>query len=54
MEWLWLQVEALQTEIDGYLAAECPLCGDFMIRSVHEPLISEQEEAKDAKDWEID
>jgi hypothetical protein len=49
-----VQVETLQAEIDGFLAAECPLCGDFMIRSVNQRLITEEEEAKDAKEWEID
>ncbi|EWM23884.1 vacuolar protein sorting protein [Nannochloropsis gaditana] len=48
------QVEALQGEIDGYLAAECPFCGDVMIRSIDEPLVGEGEEAKaEAEEWEI-
>jgi hypothetical protein len=48
------QVEALQGEIDGYLAAECPFCGDVMIRSIDKPLVGEGEEAKaEAEEWEI-
>jgi hypothetical protein len=46
------QIEALQLEIDGYLAAECPLCGDVMIRSVGEALVTEQE-AEQARDWDV-
>ncbi len=47
------QVEALQGEIDGYLAAECPWCGDVMIRTVDDPLVSEEEAAREALAWEI-
>lgn len=47
------QLEAIQTEIDGYLAAECPFCGDIMISSINQPLISEEEEHNDLSDWEI-
>lgn len=47
------QLEAIQTEIDGYLAAECPFCGDIMISSINQPLISEEEEQKDLLEWEI-
>lgn len=49
------QLEALQSEVDGYLAAECPLCGDLMIRTVGAPLLSEEEEARgDARAWAVD
>jgi len=49
------QVEAVQGEIDGYLAAECPWCGDVMIRTVDEPLVGEEEEAqREARAWVID
>lgn len=49
------QVEALQGEIDGYLAAECPWCGDVMIRTVDEPLVGEEEESQmEARAWIID
>lgn len=57
------QIEALQTEIDGYLAAECPFCGDVMIRSIGEKLIGErnsssnggeEQAAAAAAKWEID
>jgi hypothetical protein len=49
------QLEALQSEVDGYLAAECPLCGDLIIRTVGLPLVSEEEEARgDARAWAVD
>jgi hypothetical protein len=49
------QLEALQAEVDGYLAAECPLCGDLIIRTVGLPLVSEEEEARgDARAWAVD
>ena len=49
------QVEAVQGEIDGYLAAECLWCGDVMIRTVDEPLVGEEEEAqREARAWVID
>lgn len=49
------QLEALQSEIDGCLAAECPLCGDLIIRTVGAPLLSEEEEARgDARAWALD
>lgn len=47
------QIEALQCEIDGYLAAECPYCGDIVIRTVDDPLVSEEEAGKEALTWEI-
>lgn len=49
------QLEALQSEIDGCLAAECPLCGDLIIRTVGAPLLSEEEEARgEARGWALD
>jgi len=48
------QLEAIQSEIDGYLAAECPFCGDIMIRSIDKPLIGEEEEEeKELLEWEL-
>eukprot|EP00428_Durinskia_dybowskii_P070223 CAMPEP_0170407188 /NCGR_PEP_ID=MMETSP0117_2-20130122/28114_1 /TAXON_ID=400756 /ORGANISM="Durinskia baltica, Strain CSIRO CS-38" /LENGTH=1170 /DNA_ID=CAMNT_0010664419 /DNA_START=122 /DNA_END=3634 /DNA_ORIENTATION=+ len=37
------QQEALQLELDGYIAADCPLCGYMMIQSLSQPLISDSE-----------
>ena len=49
------QLEALQSEIDGCLAAECPLCGDLIIRTVGAPLLSEEEAARgEARGWALD
>jgi vacuolar protein sorting-associated protein 18 len=38
-------VRKLRRRLDEYVAAECPLCGDLMIRSIDEPLISLHETA---------
>jgi hypothetical protein len=46
------QMEYLQNELDSYVAADCPLCGYVMIRSVAVPLISE-EEADEAASWAL-
>ena len=48
------QIEALQAEIDGYLAAECPLCGDVIIRTVGDPLVDDdEEEGGEALAWDV-
>jgi len=46
------QQEYLQNELDGYVAADCPLCGYVMIRSLAMPLVSDSD-AKDAETWEL-
>ena len=46
------QVEALQLELDGYIAADCPLCGYVMIRSLSVPLIT-PEDSEEAKAWAL-
>ncbi len=46
------QQEYLQNELDGYIAADCPLCGYVMIRSLSMPLIS-SDDALEAKSWEL-
>ena len=35
--------QSTQTELDGYVAAECVLCGDIMVQSVGKPLVSPEE-----------
>ena len=37
------QREYLRGELDGLVAAECPLCGDRMIESIALPLISDDD-----------
>lgn len=46
------QLEQLQNELDNYIAADCPLCGNYMIRSLGVSLISEQESIE-AKSWDL-
>lgn len=47
------QQEALQLELDGYIAADCPLCGFVMIQSLGQSLIGGEEDAAEAKSWEL-
>ena len=44
--------EKIQSEIDGIVAAECPLCGSVMIQSINTPFISKEEE-EEASMWSI-
>jgi hypothetical protein len=46
------KLELLQTELDGYIAAECALCGSVIIKLVAEPMIS-AEDAKEAQSWSL-
>ena len=46
------QLEFLQNELDGFVAADCPLCGYVMIRSLALPLIS-PEDSVEAKSWDL-
>ena len=32
------QRDLLREQLDGYIASECPLCGEIMIKSVETPL----------------
>ena len=46
------QMELLQAELDAYIAADCPLCGYAMIRSIGQPLISDSTaDREEAKSW---
>ena len=46
------QMELLQAELDAYIAADCPLCGYTMIRSIGQPLISDSAaDREEAKSW---
>ena len=47
------KLELLQTELDGYIAAECALCGSVIIKMVAEPLIS-AEDVEEAKSWSLE
>jgi hypothetical protein len=54
----------LQIELDGYIAADCPLCGFLMIKSIAMPLTlnsnvsssgnnNNDEDAEEVKNWEL-
>ena len=49
------QQEILQNELDGYIAADCPLCGSMMIKQVGLPLIALENpaDAAEAASWEL-
>ena len=47
------KLELLQTELDGYIAAECALCGSVIIKLVGEPLISPSD-MPEAESWSLD
>ena len=46
------QQEFLQNELDGFIAADCPLCGFVMIRSLSVPLVPDDSEESAA--WRLD
>jgi len=52
-----VQMEHLQAELDGLVAADCPLCGDYMIRSTGLSLLPSGLNPGDlqdeAKSWEL-
>jgi len=45
-------IEYLQAELDGCIAADCPLCGYAMIKSLSVPLIADSD-ADDLKSWAL-
>lgn len=45
-------LESLQAEVDGLIAADCPLCGYSMINAVSCSLIP-AEESKEAASWKL-
>ena len=48
-------MEYLQAELDGFVAADCPLCGFAMIRSLGVPLIDMTlpSDVDELKAWEL-
>jgi hypothetical protein len=44
------QIDYLQGELDGYIAADCPLCGYAMIHNIGLPLISDKDR-EEAESW---
>jgi len=49
------QIDMLQTELDGHIASDCPLCGDIMIKLIGIPLVSTDtpRDVAEAKSWEL-
>lgn len=50
---LQMQRGLLREELDGYIAAECPLCGDLMVKSVAEPLFDSRNAKKEMETWKL-
>ena len=48
-----IQQESLQNEIDSYIAGECPLCGEVIIKYISKPLISEEDVRHESKLWNL-
>ena len=46
------QQEYLQNELDGFIAADCPLCGYVMIQALTVPIITDDDRSE-ALSWEI-
>lgn len=47
------QLDQLQNELDSYVAADCPLCGNYMIRSIGMSLTGSEKEQLEAKTWAL-
>jgi uncharacterized protein with von Willebrand factor type A (vWA) domain len=45
------QLDQLQNELDGYVAADCPLCGNYMIRSIATSLTESEKDKMEAMTW---
>jgi hypothetical protein len=49
------QLELLQSELDGFIAADCPLCGYAMIENIAVPLVNidDTSDADEDASWTI-
>jgi vacuolar protein sorting-associated protein 18 len=47
-----LQLEAMRSELDGFVAAECVLCGELMVQSIDQPLVL-RGDTDEAKQWDL-
>ncbi|CEG37781.1 vacuolar protein sorting-associated protein 18 [Plasmopara halstedii] len=45
--------EMVQQKLDEIIASECIFCGEVMIKSIHTPFISPQDEINEGKEWSI-
>ncbi|CCI41742.1 unnamed protein product [Albugo candida] len=45
--------EIVQQKLDDIIASECIFCGDIMIKSIHTPFLTPEDEAKEGADWAI-
>ena len=46
------QRDEAQAEVDEFIAAECPFCGEAMVRRINAPFIA-VEDAREAAEWAI-
>ncbi|OQR96192.1 vacuolar protein sorting-associated protein 18 [Thraustotheca clavata] len=45
--------ELVQQKLDEIIASECIFCGEVMIKSIHLPFITEDDEAREGAEWQI-
>jgi hypothetical protein len=45
--------QSARAALDAMVGAECPLCGDLMIRSITQPFLATHEAAEEALSWAI-
>ncbi|CAK4621311.1 hypothetical protein LEN26_021232 [Aphanomyces euteiches] len=45
--------ELIQQKLDEIVAAECIFCGEVMIKSIHAPFITDEDEAREGAEWRI-
>jgi hypothetical protein len=45
--------EMVQQKLDEIVAAECIFCGEVMIKSIHVPFITDEDEAREGAEWRI-
>ena len=48
-----MQVESLQTALDGYLGADCPLCGYAIISEIAHPFIDNSFDIDEIVKWNL-
>ncbi|EQC35886.1 hypothetical protein SDRG_06635 [Saprolegnia diclina VS20] len=45
--------ELVQQKLDEIVASECIFCGEVMIKSIHLPFITDEDEAREGAEWRI-
>uniref|UniRef100_A0AAV1VIA3 Uncharacterized protein n=1 Tax=Peronospora matthiolae TaxID=2874970 RepID=A0AAV1VIA3_9STRA len=45
--------EMVQQKLDEIIASECIFCGEVMIKSIHAPFITPEDDANEGSEWAI-